>query len=177
MTYAQDPQFAEFLLSNTQSEAFSQYLEEQNIPFQDINPLYKQIWYPLKRLSDNLLNDTLYTTIPKLYIPQSLTALENTGILQVQKRASLALTGENILLGFLDSGISYTQPAFLDSAGRTRIEAIWDQTAIADQTNSAPFGYGKLYTLTDIQNALQNTDPYAIVPSLTKQATVQQSPV
>ena len=165
MTYAQDPQFAEFLLSNTQSEAFSQYLEEQNIPFQDINPLYKQIWYPLNRLSDNLLNDTLYTTIPKLYIPQSLTALENTGILQVQKRASLALTGENILLGFLDSGISYTQPAFLNSAGHTRIEAIWDQTAITDQSNSAPFGYGKLYTLTDIQNALQNKDPYAIVPS------------
>ena len=106
VTYAQDPQFAEFLLSNTQSEAFSQYLEEQNIPFQDINPLYKQIWYPLKRLSDNLLNDTLYTTIPKLYIPQSLTALENTGILQVQKRTSLALTGENILLGFLTSGIA-----------------------------------------------------------------------
>ncbi len=165
MTYAQDPQYAEFLLSNTQSEAFSRYLEEQNIPFQDINPLYKQVWFPLDRLSDNLLNDTIYTTIPKLYIPQSLTALENTGILQIQKRASLALSGRNILIGFLDSGISYTQPAFLDSAGRTRIEAVWDQTEIATQGSSAPFGYGRLYTSTDIQNALQQPDPYAVVPS------------
>ena len=122
VTYAQDPQFADFLLSNTQSEAFNRYLEEQNIPFQDINPLYKQIWFPLDRLSDNLLNDTIYTSIPKLYIPQSLTALENTGILPVQQRVSLALTGKNILIGFLDSGISYTQPAFLDTAGRTRID-------------------------------------------------------
>ena len=146
VTYAQDPQFADFLLSNTQSEAFNRYLEEQNIPFQDINPLYKQIWFPLDRLSDNLLNDTIYTSIPKLYIPQSLTALENTGILPVQQRVSLALTGKNILIGFLDSGISYTQPAFLDTAGRTRIEAIWDQTEIVDPDNSSPFSYGRLYT-------------------------------
>ena len=165
VTYAQDPQFADFLLSNTQSEAFNRYLEKQNIPFQDINPLYKQIWFPLDRLSDNLLNDTIYTSIPKLYIPQSLTALENTGILPVQQRVSLALTGKNILIGFLDSGISYTQPAFLDTAGRTRIEAIWDQTEIVDPDNSSPFSYGRLYTSADIQNALQNTDPYAIVPS------------
>lgn len=165
VTYAQDPQFADFLLPNTQSEAFSRYLEEQNIPFQDINPLYKQIWFPLERLSDNLLNDTIYTTIPKLYIPQSLTALENTGILPVQQRASLALTGENILIGFLDSGISYTQPAFLDTTGRTRIEAIWDQTELSAPNSSSPFGYGRLYTSADIQNALQNTDPYTIVSS------------
>ena len=165
MNHAQDPQYADFLLSNTQSETFSRYLNEQNIPFQDINPLYKQIWFPLKRLSDNLLNDTIYTTIPKLYLPQSLTALENAGILQVQARNTLALTGQNILMGFLDSGISYTQPAFLDSVGSTRIEAIWDQTVIAEADETPPFGYGRLYTRADIQAALDSDDPYRIVPS------------
>lgn len=165
MNYAQNPQYADFLLSNTRSEAFNQYLTEQNIPFQDINPLYKQIWFPLEGLSGNLLNDTLYTAIPKLYLPQSLTALENAGILQVQSRSSLALTGENTLMGFLDSGIAYTHPAFLDSAGHTRIEALWDQTATAAKDEAPPFGYGRLYTGTDIQSALESDMPYSVVPS------------
>lgn len=165
MNYAQNPQYADFLLSNTQSEAFSRYLNDQNIPFQDINPLYKQIWFQLNRLSDNLLNDTIYTTIPKLYLPQSLTALENAGILQVQTRKTLALTGQNILMGFLDSGISYTHPAFLNSAGKTRLEAIWDQTVTAGANENPPFGYGRLYTKAEIQTALDSAEPYQVVPS------------
>lgn len=165
MHYAQDPQYADFLLSNTRREAFSQYLDAQNIPFQDINPLYKQVWFPLDQLSGNLLNDALYTSIPKLYLPQSLTALENAGILQVQTRSALSLTGENVLLGFLDSGIAYTHPAFSDRAGNTRIEAIWDQTMAARETDDPPFGYGRLYTREDIQAALADEDPYSVVPS------------
>lgn len=165
MNFAQNPLYADFLLSNTQSETFSRYLTEQNIPFQDINPLYKQIWFPLDRLSDNLLNDTLYTTIPKLYLPQSLTVLENAGILQVQSRTSLSLTGQNVLIGFLDSGIAYTHPAFQDSAGKTRIEAIWDQTETASENENPPFGYGRLYTAREIQAALSSDNPYNIVPS------------
>ncbi len=77
MPYATDPQYVDLLLSNTQSEALSDYLTAENIPFQDLNPLYKQIWYPRDQLPSNLLDDVLYTALPKLYLPQTLTALEN----------------------------------------------------------------------------------------------------
>ncbi len=163
MNYAQNPLYADFLLSNFQSDTFSSYLREQDIPFQDINPLYKQIWFPLDQLSPNLLKDALYTSIPKLYLPQSLTALDSAGILQVQNRASLALTGEGILLGILDSGIAYTHPAFRDPYGNTRIAALWDQRE--ETREDAPFGYGRLYSASDIQQALDSDAPYTIVPS------------
>ncbi len=165
MPYATDPQYVDLLLSNTQSEALSDYLTAENIPFQDLNPLYKQIWYPRDQLPSNLLDDVLYTALPKLYLPQTLTALENAGILAVQNRSPLELKGERVLFGCIDSGIAYTHPAFRTPDGQTRIVALWDQTENAPDTSLSPFGYGTLYKNTDIQSALQNPDPYTIVPS------------
>ena len=58
-----------------------------------------------------------------------------------------------MILGFLDTGIDYTNPVFLDSFGNTRILGIWDQTVSSDST---PFdlGYGTAYTGEQINNAL-----------------------
>ena len=36
------------------------------------------------------------------------------------------LSGKGVLVGFIDSGIDYTHPAFLDKDGMTRIEYIYD---------------------------------------------------
>ena len=163
MNYAIDLQYADFLLSNTQSEAFNSYLDREGIPYQDINPLYKQIWYPLNALSDSILDDTRYTLLPKLYLPQTLLALENAGILAMQLAGSLALNGEKVILGCIDSGISYTHPAFLDQSGASRILAIWDQTVYS--ASSSFFHYGTVYTRAEINAALQSEDPYTIVNS------------
>ena len=165
MPYATDPQYVDLLLSNTQSEALSEYLTAENIPFQDINPLYKQIWYPRNQLPSHLLDDILYTALPKLYLPQTLTALENTGILSVQNLSALQLKGEHVLIGCIDSGIAYTHPAFQTPDGHTRIVALWDQTRNDPISSASPFGYGTLYRDAAINAALQNPDPYAIVPS------------
>lgn len=165
MSYATDPQYVDLLLSNTQSEALSDYLTAENIPFQDLNSLYKRIWYPRDQLPANLLEEVLYTAVPKLYLPQTLTALENAGILAVQNRSALELKGERVLFGCIDSGIAYTHPAFRTSDGRTRIAALWDQTEASPDGSEAPFGYGRLYRDTEINEALQSPDPYAIVPS------------
>ena len=164
MTYAQDPFYADFLLSNTQSEALSAYLEAEGIPFTDLNALYKQVWFPLDQLPENLLQTALYTALPKLYLPQTLTALENTGILAVQNRSALQLTGDQILLGFLDSGINYTHPAFQTSSGTTRITAIWDQTQQNTDTSDSFPSYGVVYSRQEIQLALESEDPYTVVP-------------
>lgn len=69
-------------------------------------------------------------------------------------------TGKGTLIGILDTGIDYTNPAFIDAKGQTRIEAIWDQT-IGDDSM---YGYGTVYHKEIINKALQSTDPFALVP-------------
>lgn len=61
-------------------------------------------------------------------------------------------------------GIDYTNPAFRDSEGNSRILAIWDQTI---QTGTPPEGFlfGTEYNRQDINRALQSDSPFDIVPS------------
>ena len=90
-------------------------------------------------------------------------ALIASGITQVQ-RPPLNLTGQGVILCFIDTGIDYRDPAFLDENGNSRILALWDQTI---QTGTPPDGlkYGSEYRREDINRALRSEDPYSIVPS------------
>lgn len=113
-----------------------------------------------------------YKSVPKLYglmqeetVRQSFdpNSLIVSGITQVQ-RQPLSLTGKGVVICIIDTGIDYTNAAFRDSEGNSRILAIWDQTI---QNGKAPEGfyYGTEYTREDINRALQSEDPYSIVPS------------
>ncbi|WP_435575568.1 S8 family serine peptidase [Clostridium gasigenes] len=62
------------------------------------------------------------------------------------------LTGEGVLVGFIDTGIDYTHPAFRDEEGNTRIDFIYD---LAEDR--------KVYDKAQINEALKAPDPYAIV--------------
>lgn len=109
------------------------------------------------------LLDTLgYSQIPKLYTTLDTTSLESAGILRVQTQPSLGYTGQNTLIGFIDTGIDYTHRAFRNADGSTRILGIWDQTQPSGQP---PFdlGYGTAYSQDDINRALSSEDPYSIV--------------
>ncbi|MBQ6820200.1 MAG: S8 family serine peptidase [Clostridium sp.] len=64
------------------------------------------------------------------------------------------LDGEGVLIGFIDTGIDYTHPGFLNDDGTTRIDYIYDLST-----------GGNVYNKETINNALSNTDPYSIVPS------------
>lgn len=68
------------------------------------------------------------------------------------------LTGENVIVAVLDSGIDYFLPEFRGADGQTRILAIWDQTGQPDegQGKMPPPGYreGVLYTREMINEAL-----------------------
>ncbi len=70
----------------------------------------------------------------------------------------LYLSGDGVIIAVLDSGIDYFLPEFLDAGGKTRILAIWDQTAIPDEEQGKlpPQGYreGVLYTRERINEAL-----------------------
>ena len=120
------------------------------------------------------VSDASYYFIPRCY---GLTQLEGTGgnreynsislmetgILATQGQP-LNLTGKNVTIGFVDTGIQYENEVFRDAAGRSRITAIWDQTI---QTGIPPEGffYGTEYTNEVIQRAIESQNPREIVPS------------
>lgn len=90
-------------------------------------------------------------------------SLADAGILAVQK-PPLNLTGKNVVIGFIDTGIRYQEEVFRDATGKSRILAIWDQTIQAG-TPPEGFEYGSEYTNDDINEALQSDNPLSIVPS------------
>ncbi len=116
-------------------------------------------------LSDELfsMEQIGYPGVPKLFTSIDTVSLETSGILAAQNQPFLSLSGKGVLIGFLDSGIDYTHPAFRAPDGSTRILRIWDQTI---QTGPSPNGlmYGTEYTREQINQALFSPDPYEIVP-------------
>ena len=125
---------------------------------------YGMIHVPLTLLPRDLLSYVGYYNIPKLYTLLDETSLEASGILRVRSQPLLGYTGKDIILGFLDTGIDYTQAVFRRSDGRTRIVGLWDQT---DQSGTPPenLSYGSSYTEEDINRALAAENPLSLVPS------------
>lgn len=115
-----------------------------------------------------------YQRIPTLFGLQELATEEtgtvfdpspliSSGILKVQGEP-LNLTGKGTILAFIDTGIDYTNQVFRNPDGSSRILAIWDQT-LQDGTPPAGFEYGTEFRKEDINRALQNDNPFSIVPS------------
>lgn len=62
-------------------------------------------------------------------------------------------TGKNVVMGFIDTGIDYLHPDFLDTAGKTRIAFIWDHSLPANSNTPAPYTYGQEFTAADIDGS------------------------
>lgn len=105
-----------------------------------------------------------YNAIPRCYTLLGMEALNQAGILQIQNYPTLQLKGENIMIGFIDTGIDYANSIFRNLDGTTRIAGIWDQTV---QSGEAPEGfyYGSAYTREQIDEALRSENPQEMVPS------------
>ena len=88
--------------------------------------------------------------------------LEASGILQVQRHPYLNLRGNGVLLGFVDTGIDYTQEAFQYEDGSSKIQYIWDQTIRGNPPDG--FLYGSEYDNETINLALRSENPFDIVP-------------
>lgn len=67
--------------------------------------------------------------------------------------AAYNVSGEGILVGFIDTGIDYMHPAFMDDQGNTRIEYIYDLSS-----------NGQWWNKEQINQAVKSPDPYSIVP-------------
>ncbi len=114
-----------------------------------------------------------YSFVPKLFGLMDSTNIESVGVKRVKNDAFLGLDGENVIIGVIDTGITYTDPLFQTTDGKTRIGVIWDQTIEGlekgDENNGVeeelrPY-YGTAYFATDINEALLQDVPYERVPT------------
>ena len=78
--------------------------------------------------------------------------LDSACITPVKRDEALGLTGDGVLMGFIDSGIDLTHPEFLTEDGRTRILFLWDMTIPG---NPPPgFRKGTVYSAQEIDQGL-----------------------
>ena len=90
-------------------------------------------------------------------------SLEASTITDVQQNPYLDLRGSGTLIGIIDTGIDYTNPAFRYEDGSSKIRYMWDQTI----EGASPDGFllGSEYTNEQINRALQTDNPHGTVPS------------
>ncbi|MCD8336005.1 MAG: S8 family peptidase [Lachnospiraceae bacterium] len=131
---------------------FMSAVSEQSLFRQPINETWAILYAPL---SDHLatVEEIGYSSVPKLFTEINVVSLEAAGILPVRIQSFLELSGSGILMGFLDSGIDYTHPAFRNADGTSRILRLWDQSDTRG-TPPAGFSYGTEFTKETIDHAL-----------------------
>lgn len=158
----------EAVYSNDYYDFISEYiLETRRTPepvcVQRLDITYDIIYLPREDNPPLNIKNYSYNAIPGCYAPMDESALEASGILRLQNQPTLALRGQGVLIGFLDSGIDYENPVFRNSDGSTRIIAMWDQT---DRSGTPPEGfiYGSEYRDEQINRALNSMNPHEVVP-------------
>ncbi|ABX41950.1 S8 family peptidase [Lachnoclostridium phytofermentans] len=109
----------------------------------------------------------IYTFVPKILTTESTIVLDETGVTKYRYEPEYELYGTGVLIGIIDSGINYLHPAFRHNDNTTKIQAIWDQTLNKEATSGkdTEFSYGTIYTKDDINYALTQPNPLAIVPT------------
>ena len=131
-------------ISEDYSDIIFRYQLEPELLFTELSRFSPQIvdtQYSILHapLSDHLatVEQIGYSSVPNLFTYVDTVNLETAGIISAQNQPFLSLKGKGVLVGFLDSGIDYTHPAFRSPDGTTRILRIWDQTI---QTGPSPDG-------------------------------------
>ncbi len=140
-------------------------LDSMDICVIRINSTFASLYVPLRLLPENLLNAYGYKVFPNIFGLLDIASLEDSGVIRLRNIPGLDLRGQGVLIGIVDTGIDYTHKAFLNADGTTRIVSIWDQTIQSGNSPEA-FYYGTEYNREQINMALQNSDPRAIVPSV-----------
>ena len=156
-------EYRDFIGNHVRTSFFDSITQDDHCE-QDAGFGYKCIYLPASAADPITLPKYSYNSIPKCYAPISMETLNQTGILPVQNYPTLQLKGNGILIGFMDSGIDYTNSVFRNLDGSTRIAAIWDQT-VQSGTPPRDFSYGSEYTREQIDAALQSEEPLELIPS------------
>ena len=100
-----------------------------------------------------------YMEMPKRLYFQVNQGIDASCIREVQEGEAdetAGLSGAGVLIGIVDSGVDWRHPDFCDSAGKSRILRLWDQSALPENGRKPPAGYrqGVEYTREEISRAL-----------------------
>lgn len=119
---------------------------------------------PVEQITNDIIVQLGYSAMPSLFGLISQASLEASGIYRLRNVPDFNLRGQGVLIGFLDTGINYTNPIFKYADNTTKIVSIWDQTIVSDNYPENEL-YGTIYSREQINQALQSENPYEIVPS------------
>ncbi len=165
-----EPDTIDFMLAN--SNRFQNYIADK--PYIKIGTLlsngsfvivYTKRQY-LRQISEDLGMN--YVNIePQILSLLGEEALIASQITDVQQQPFLNLTGQGVILGFVDTGIDYTKTAFQYEDGTSKIKYIWDQTLTGTPPENMRFG--AVYTQEEINRALTSPNPLSVVPSTDNQ--------
>lgn len=163
-TFIQDETTYEFIVEKDEMEGV--WREPQCV--QRIDEQYAVWYYDGRTLPPLSVQQYSYGAIPKVFWLMDTTYLEVSGILSLQNQPTLALKGEGVIIGIIDTGIDYQDALFQNPDGSSRILSIWDQTGEAQidtQTvGNSIFQYGAIYEREQIEEALNSENPVGVVP-------------
>ena len=66
--------------------------------------------------------------------------------------------GKGVIVGIVDFGMDFMHKNFRTEDGKSRILALWDQTAFGDPRYEKSYGYGRVYTQADLNKAIEVSD-------------------
>ena len=140
------------IISGASPSEISKIVENLNGKYVDLGYGYGIAEIPI----ENLVVLATSPEIQYIELPKSLYAddYESNRASCITQLNLSEFNGKGVLIGFIDTGIDYTHPAFRNPDGTTRIEYIYD----LDEG-------GKVYTKEQINEALKSSDPYSIVNS------------
>ena len=159
---AQSEEYGDFIVKYVHN--MPSPLEE--IPGASLHPVsevYAVLYVPLAQIPPLEINSDSYNSIPKCFTYMDLNALGASGITRLHNHPYLGLRGKGTAVAVIDSGIDYQNPVFSSPSG-TRIACIWDQSLPGDGDGMAP--YGQVYMKQDIDQAMEQENPLAVVPSV-----------
>ena len=139
------------IISGSSPEEMNEIVSSLGGKYEDLGYGFGIVTLPIGNLAQLAnVKSIQYIELPKsLYTTDS---ASNRAACVITAREEYSIMGEGVLIGFIDSGIDYTHPAFKNDDGTTRIEFIYDISQ-----------GGRVYDSSEINAALQSTSPSSIV--------------
>ncbi|MGG5463242.1 S8 family peptidase [Clostridium sp. B9] len=164
-----DPDTMNFLVEYT-GDIKSEVKDLKNVDVYIIDDTYavlsmKDVDYD-KTIQD--IKGLVFIELGGIYTLSTTSPLEASKAQTFHKSSYLQLTGKDVIVGIIDTGIDYLNEEFMTKDGKTRILKIWDQGIRSDRYPKNMF-YGTEYNQNEIDAAIdlsrRGGDPYTIVPS------------
>ena len=141
------------IISGDNVDNISQTVDNLGGKYLNLGYNFGIVTIPVDKIIDLALVPTIqYIEFPKNLYTTDFESNRASCITQISK--ANGLNGKGTIVGFLDTGIDYTHPAFINSDGTSRIEYIYDLSL-----------GGVVYSKSQINEALKTKNPYDIIQS------------